>query len=297
MGSKKIGFATSAKYRDLTVGDILTVAELRKRGYEVEPLVWSEEPPHRVTCDVVVLRSVWDYHLDPERFLNWVTTVAQRAIIFNHPDTVRWNSYKRYIFDLQQAGIPVPSTTLVEAGGNVDLAKSLLQLRSPKAVIKPAISASAYETYLVDLDNASTMQARISELLLSRAMLIQEFVPEISTRGEWSLMFLGGAYSHAVRKIPQSGDFRVQSEHGGIHLPENPPVAVLELAERTVNHFAADSLYARVDLVEASSRPLIMEVELIDPELFLATASNAASRLADTLLRMFETKKERVSAP
>ncbi len=286
MAPKKIGFATSAKYRNLTPGDLLAVTELRRRGHRVEPLVWSEEPADNVTCDVVVLRSVWDYHLHAERFLTWATAVGQRAIVFNHPDTIRWNADKRYIFDLLHAGLPVPNTIRLEAGGDVDLAKTLLQMKGGRAVIKPAISASAYETHLLDLDNAPRMQTRITELLRSRAMLIQEFVPEIATRGEWSLMFFGGAYSHAVRKIPHSGDFRVQSEHGGIHMSENPTATVLEVAKRAVSQFAPDTLFARIDLVEASSGTLIMEVELIDPELFLATASHAASRLVDAMLRM-----------
>lgn len=285
MALRKIGFATSTKYRDLTSGDLLAVAELRRRGYEVEPLVWSERPANSVTCDVVVLRSVWDYHLDAERFLQWVTSVSQSAIIFNHPDIVRWNSDKRYIFDLDQAGLPVPRTTMLEAGSEVDLVHALLKLDGNRAVIKPAISASAHETHLIDLDNAFIMQERMTRLLRTRAMLIQEFVPEISTRGEWSLMFFGGAYSHAVRKTPQSGDFRVQSEHGGIHSSENPQAVVLEVAKRAVSQFAADTLFARIDLVEADSQPLVMEVELIDPELFLATASHATARFVDALVQ------------
>ena len=288
MAPKKIGFATSAKYRDLTAGDLLAAAELRLRGYSVEPLVWSEASPDSVICDAVVLRSVWDYHLDAERFLDWVTAVGRRAILFNHPDTVRWNADKRYIFDLQQAALPVPHTILVEVGANLDLPESLRRLQCDKAVIKPAISASAYETYLVNMDDAADMQTQIASLLRSRSILIQDFVPEIETRGEWSLMFFGGEYSHAVRKVPQSGDFRVQSEHGGIHTAEHPPAKVLEVAQRTTDQFAADTLYARIDLVEAASQPLIMEVELIDPELYLATSPNAAARFADALCRRCE---------
>jgi glutathione synthase/RimK-type ligase-like ATP-grasp enzyme len=285
MASKAFGLATSANYRDLTAGDLLVAAELQQRGYRVEPLVWSEASPENVTCDAVVLRSVWDYHLDAERFLDWVTSVGQQTVIFNNPDMVRWNADKRYLFDLQSAGLPVPNTMLLEVGSNVDLVDSLIQMHSSKAVIKPAISASAYETYLVDVDNASARQTRITELLRSRSILIQEFVPEIKTRGEWSLMFFGDQYSHAVRKVPQSDDFRVQGEFGGTYTAEDPPAAVLELGQQAVAQFAADALYSRIDLVEASYRPLIMELELIDPELFVATAPDAAVQFVDKLLQ------------
>src|SRR3954464_877576 len=250
MACKVFGFATSANYGDLTAGDLLVAAELQQRGYNVEPLVWSEAPPESVTCDAVVLRSVWDYHLDAERFLDWVTSVGQQTVIFNNPENVRWNADKRYLFDLQSAGLPIPNTMLLEVGSNVDLVDSLIQMHSSKAVIKPAISASAYETYLVDVDNASARQTRITELLRSRSILIQEFVPEIKTRGEWSLMFFAGTYSHAVRKVPESDDFRVQSEFGGTYTAEDPPAAVLELGQHAVAQFAADALYSRIDLVE-----------------------------------------------
>src|SRR3954468_1414672 len=158
MASKEFGFATSATYRALTAGDRLVAAELQQRGYTVEPLVWSETPPDSVTCDSVGLRSVWDYHLDAERFLDWGDSVGQQTLIFNNPDIVRWNADKRYLFDLQSAGLPVPNTMFLEVGSNVDLVDSLIQMHSSKAVIKPAISASAYETYLVDVDNASARQ-------------------------------------------------------------------------------------------------------------------------------------------
>jgi glutathione synthase/RimK-type ligase-like ATP-grasp enzyme len=286
MACKVFGFATSANYGDLTAGDLLVAAELQQRGYNVEPLVWSEAPPESVTCDAVVLRSVWDYHLDAERFLDWVTSVGQQTVIFNNPENVRWNADKRYLFDLQSAGLPIPNTMLIEVGSEVDVVDALLQRHSSKAVIKPAISASAYETHLVDMDNASAKQTKITELLRSRSILIQDFVPEIKTRGEWSLMFFGGQYSHAVRKVPELDDFRVQSEFGGSYTAENPPGPVLELGQQAIARFAADALYARIDLVEASYRPLIMELELIDPELFFATAPNSAVQFAEKLLKM-----------
>jgi glutathione synthase/RimK-type ligase-like ATP-grasp enzyme len=286
MSARRIGFATSAKYRELAPSDLLTAAHLRLRGFEVEPLVWTEVAPAEVICDIVVIRSVWDYHLHPERFLDWVSAIAERTVVFNHPNTVRWNSDKRYIFDLQQAALTVPSTVLLDRGNKIDLPAALREHGWSKAVLKPTISASAFETYLIDDGNATTLQPRINELLQSRAVLIQEFVPEIATAGEWSLMFFGGEYSHAVRKLPRSGDFRVQAEHGGNHQPAEPGAAVCAIARRVVDQFAASTLYARIDIVESKLQPVIMEVELIDPELFISSAPQSAERFADALQRI-----------
>lgn len=282
-----IGFATSANYRQLTGGDLLAAEQLRKRGCDVVPLVWTEVDPGSVRHDAIVLRSVWDYHLEVDRFLAWVAAVAERTTVFNDVKTIRWNSDKRYLFDLQSAGLPVPGMLLLERGCTISL-DALLRPRFSKAVVKPTVSASAFETHVVNLQNAQALEPRINALLRTRAMLVQDFVAEIETAGEWSLMFFGGEYCHAVRKIPQAGDFRVQAEFGGTHLCEEPGPSVRRLAQRVVDQFAANTLYTRVDVVEAEHQPLIMEVELIDPELFFPASPAAASRFADVILRMLQ---------
>lgn len=282
-----IGFATSAKYRYLTPGDLLAVEQLRQRGYDVQAVVWSEVSPNNVACEAVVIRSVWDYHLDVERFLKWVSDLSQLTIVLNDAMTVHCNSDKGYLLDLHKADLPVPGMVRLKRGHTVDLGQVLRSRQFSRAVIKPTVSASAYETYLIDTNNAEQIEPRINQLLESRDMLVQEFVPEIETSGEWSLIFFGEEYSHAVRKIPQAGDFRVQAEHGGRHLREEPPAAVRNIAQRVIDQFA-HTLYARVDIVEAVFQPLIMEVELIDPELFLTAQPSAAADFADVLLRMMK---------
>ncbi|MGZ4788420.1 MAG: ATP-grasp domain-containing protein [Terriglobales bacterium] len=273
MSAQRIGFATSAKYRELAPSERLATEVLRERGCEVEPVVWTETEPSRVDCDVVVIRSVWDYHLDVERFLGWVDRVRERAVVLNAPETIRWNSDKRYLFDLQRTGLPVPKMVVIQRVSEVDVSRILKSHGFNEAVIKPAVSASAFETYRVNQGTAEAVQKRVRELLRSRTLLMQEFVPEISTQGEWSLMFFRGAYSHAVRKLPKPGDFRVQAEHGGGHVPDVPGETVRRVAHKVVGKFAAETLYARIDIVEGKASPLIMELELIDPELFLTSES------------------------
>jgi glutathione synthase/RimK-type ligase-like ATP-grasp enzyme len=282
--ARRIGFATCAKYPDLAPSDRLTADLLRHLGRQVVPLVWTETSARDLDCDVIVIRSVWDYHLHVDRFLGWIDTVAQHTLVLNSPQVIRWNADKRYLFDIQNAGLPVPRMSLLEHGSKVDLPALLRSRHFRQAVIKPTVSASAFETHLVDDTSAPSLQPRIDELLLSRSLLIQEFVQEIEASGEWSLMFFGGEYSHAVRKLPRSGDFRVQAEHGGRHEHAAPPSQVLSLAQQVVAKFAAGTLYARIDIVEGNSGPQLMEVELIDPELFLIkeTAATFVKALLQT---------------
>lgn len=283
MARRRIGFATCEQYRELASGDWLAAELLEKRGCEVVPLVWTETSPTRVECDVVIIRSVWDYHLDVERFLGWVDEVAEGALVLNSPPTIRWNSDKRYLLEMHAAGVPIPRTVVFERGERLSLREKLDTYGSQSAVMKPVVSASAYKTYLVDRENVDATEGAVNEVLRSRSLLMQDFVPEIMSEGEWSLMFFGGKYSHAVRKLPQAGDFRVQAEHGGRHVMDSPSEEVIAVAEKVVSKFAADTLYARVDLVEAKAGPLIMELELIDPELFLdiETAERFAAALRE----------------
>ena len=274
--ARPIGFATCAQYRDLAPSDRLAADLLHRQGWEVVPLVWTETPPHSLNCAAVVIRSVWDYHLHSDRFLRWVQSIAEHALVLNSPQTISWNADKRYLFHMLQAGLPVPPMTLLDRGSEVNLINLLRSQRFHQAVIKPTVSASGFETHLVTDATAPDFQPRVNELLRSRALLIQEFVPEIESEGEWSLMFFGASYSHTVRKLPRSGDFRVQAEHGGRHEIAHPPAAVKAVATQVIERFAADTLYARIDIVEGNSSPLIMELELIDPELFLTSETAQA---------------------
>jgi len=282
----RIGFATSARYRDLAPSDIVVAKLLRQRGRQVEPIVWTETAPSEIKCDIVVIRSVWDYHLNAARFLAWVAAVADRAQVFNSPEIIRWNSDKRYLFDLEAAGLAVPRMEVLEQQSTVDVSRALHKHEFGKAVIKPVVSASAFETYVADAENALNLQPRINQVLQSRTMLMQEFVSEILTEGEWSLMYFGGEYSHAVRKLAKAGDFRVQSDFGGSHRLETPGMSVRKVAQQVVDRFGAETLYARIDIVEATRSPLIMEVELIDPELFLTVEPSGAERFANALDRI-----------
>lgn len=302
-----VGLATSTQYRNLTADDLVLARALERRGAKVVSVVWTEVAPESLTCDLLIIRSVWDYHLQPESFSRWLEAAATRMKVVNVPELVRWNMDKHYLKDIEAAGFAIPKTFIFEQGAQADLSEVMTSAGIPAAVIKPAISASAFETYRIDAAQAGDFNSRFNSLLEERAMIVQEFVPEITSGGEWSLVFIGKIligksfvesasaanpsaesaggpeFTHAVNKLPRSGDFRVQEEHGGLHRLANPPAEALQMAQAILSRFAPQAAYCRADMVMRPQGPVLMELELIEPLLHFELAPQAAEKLAEIL--------------
>lgn len=283
---KTIGFATCSQYRDLTSDDQILAAELEKRGMEVAPVLWTETEPEAVSCDLLVVRSVWDYHLRSERFMQWIDGVAATTPVINPPEMIRWNMDKRYLSQIEAAGFTVPRTVFLDQGVDVDLSKVMRHGGFSQAVVKPAISASAYETRRIQEPTASDSEWLIG-LLKNRPMMVQEFIPEIQSDGEWSLIFAGMEFTHAAHKAPKPGDFRVQEEHGGMHKAASPPKSALVMAAEILRRFAPEAVYCRVDIVMRKDQPTLMELELIEPLLHFELAPPAAEIMAEKLAKAY----------
>lgn len=279
---RTIGFLTSAQYCNLTSDDRILAAALERRGALVAPVVWTETAPESLSCDLLLVRSVWDYHLHPLDFIRWIEDVSVRMTVLNPPEMIRWSMDKRYLQEIEAAGFPVPRTLFVAQGADVEL-ESVMRLGGLKqAVVKPVISASAHETRRI-ADPGPADDEWLNGLLKSRPMMVQEFIPEIQSGGEWSLIFAGMEFTHAAHKLPKAGDFRVQEEHGGLHRRGMPPAPALQMAKDMLRQFAPEVVYCRVDLVMREERAILMELELIEPLLHFELAPEAAEILAEKL--------------
>jgi glutathione synthase/RimK-type ligase-like ATP-grasp enzyme len=181
---------------------------LQSRGVAVEARAWNDPAASFGGFGVVLLRSNWDYHLDPDAFLAWLDRLdAAGLTVWNQPALVRWNLSKRYLLDLAAAGVPVVPTALLD--GNPDALAALLVERGwTTAVVKPAVSASAHGAVLVPLADAPRVAAAIASGEIRSPVLVQPFVEEIRTRGEWSLVFIDGRFTHGIVKHPAPHDFR-----------------------------------------------------------------------------------------
>lgn len=282
-----IHFATSFEYPGLTADDRPVLDALSRRGVPWSVLRWrSDEDNARVQAgDLVVVRSCWDYHRHAGAFLAWLDQVAERgARIANGHARLRHTLHKRYLLELEAAGLArIAPTRLVEQGSDTDLDALVDQLGTADLVVKPAVSLSAHGTWRVAPRARAEARASFAEQLRQQDLLVQRYLPQIEAQGEVSLVFLGGLYSHAVRKTPRPGDFRVQADHGGTHVACLPEKALIDEAARLLEGFAADTVYARVDAVAVDDQLVLMELEVIDPVLFLATDAGALARFTDAL--------------
>lgn len=288
----RLAFATYAARPEGEPDDRHLVEALERAGAVVESRVWDDPAADWVAYDAIVLRSTWDYFLHPARFAAWLDARdAEGTRVLNPTSVVRWNMDKRYLRELADAGVAVVPTHFADPGDPPDLAAVMDACGWEEVVVKPAISGGAHETWRTSRARAADDQVRVEALADHSAVLVQPFLREIEAEGEWSLLFFGGAYSHAARKRPRAGDFRVQQQFGGAYSAGVAPAGareaaarVLEAARELVGTDGAPLPYARVDGCMVDGAFLLMELEVIEPALFFTQDPPAADRCAGALL-------------
>jgi glutathione synthase/RimK-type ligase-like ATP-grasp enzyme len=282
-------FATCHHRPLIAPDDEPLAAALEARGLSVTPIPWTEiDPDALLDAGPLVLRSTWDYHRVPTLFRAWLQSLEDSGrTVWNDAGIARGNIDKIYLRQFESSGIAIPATRWLDHIDNDAIEQALADAGWDRAVFKPRIAATAYGTFLVsrgvELPDEDLAPAR------SSGALLQEFVPEIEERGEISLVYCDGAFSHAVSKHAKAGDFRVQQDFGGSVEPLVPSPALLAFANRVMTQVNGDTLYARVDVVESSRGPLLMELELIEPELYFLYVPAAALTFARAIVRRLES--------
>lgn len=253
---------------------------LRRRGVEVTTAAWTDQRVDWDRFDLVLLSSTWDYHTQVDRFVRWLRDVAAVTRLCNGLETVRWNLDKRYLRELERAGVATIPTIWTEPGGEDEIERTVAELGWGDVVLKPVVDLGAERLARVE----TAMVGRILRSLDEPGMA-QPFMPSLETAGEISVVLVAGRPLHAVRKRPARGDFRVQTQYGGSHEPLQAPAEALELAAAALAVAPGEPLYARVDLVADERGGLrVIELELIEPRLYLDTAPRSAELLALALL-------------
>lgn len=264
-----VALATSAELPELDPDSKLLMPCLAALGVDARPEVWTDPGVDWEGYDAVVVRSVWDYFERVEEFLAWVSRVGPRARRFvNPPDVVAWNAHKTYLRDLAERGVPVVETAWVGAGETATVPFD-------HAVVKPAVSGGS-----IGLRRASGGES----LVAGEDLMVQPLLASIADEGELSLLYAGGELSHMVRKVPAAGDIRSQPEFGSAVTAEPPTGEMLDVAGAVLAAVGRELPYARVDLVRAADGTLrLIELEVIEPRLFLRMAPEATARYADAI--------------
>lgn len=278
---RRLALATSTDYPSIQPDDAGLATALERLGIQPIVCVWNDPDVDWSSFEAVLIRTIWDYFKHHAAFLRWLDRLDQLGIpTINDSRLLRWNSDKRYLLELVQHGVGIIPTRLA---GAHELRDVLATMAGQQVVVKPTVSGSAWHTLRGCAGDAAFAHA-VAQLPPEHDYLVQPFVPEIITDGEWSLLYFAGEFSHAVIKRPASGDYRVQGEYGGSTEPVVPSAATLADAGRALAAVAAighgDHAYVRVDGVICAGQFLIMELELIEPFLHLAERPPAAERLA-----------------
>jgi hypothetical protein len=283
----RLAFATCLHLGKLTLDDQLAADLLQYQNIIVDAASWDDPEVQWQNYDAVILRSTWNYHRKLPQFLRWLEILDNANVaVWNRTDVVRANVSKKYLIDFENAGIPIVPTVLLPANEEAEL-KSVLQNQNwNRVIIKPEVSASAYLTVSASLSTVSDDQQQLDKILKNSGALIQEFRKEIVESGEWSLIFFNREFSHAVLKLPRSGDFRVQEELGGIIRADIPTDSLINQAEKVLNQVNGPLLYARVDGILSKDVFLLMELELIEPSLFMKFSAGAPERFASSVIKL-----------
>lgn len=261
------------------------LAALGARGLAASAVAWDRPGLDPAAFDACLLRSTWNYHLHPERFLRWIERAGRRSRLWNPADVVAWNAHKRYLLELAARDVAVVPTRLVARGAapRLERAQELRRWRAlgwSAVVVKPAVSGSSWRTRRFEAHELAAAQVFLAELAAERDALLQPCLPAFEESGERCVVWIDGAVTHVVQKRPR---FAGQSQRAR-QVPLEPQDAAF--CRTLLAPFAERILYARVDFVrDADGRPRLAELELIEPSLFLREHPSALERLADALER------------
>jgi hypothetical protein len=238
--------------------------------------------------DLVVIRSTWDYQHHAEQFLGVLETIERAGVrLENGSEVARWNMPKTYLRELAARGIETVPTFWRDALAPGELVPLFEELRSDEGVIKPVMSANAQGAWRLNRETVRSQAAEIEAYFANRPLMMQPFERGIVEEGEFSMMYFNGIYSHSILKVPKRGDFRVQEEHGSEIRLVTPEPALLAAGNAAVAAAGRKLLYARADFVRNDDVFRLMELELVEPAIYLRTDPGAPDRFADAVASLF----------
>ena len=265
--------------------DYLFDQPLKEAGWQSETISWRAD----VNWDdynLVMIRSPWDYQLAADEFISVLEKIeASKAHLDNSLEIVRWNINKKYLRELEDKGVLIIPTLWRGKIDSSELEKFFSELDSEEIVIKPCISAGAFDTYRLTKDKALSLSEELVEKFQNRDAMIQPFVEEIVSEGEFSIFYFDDQYSHTILKTPKENDFRVQEEWGGRLKKVEPEELLKEAAEIVLKALDCSLLYTRLDFVRTKAGFALIEAELIEPSLYFNLDPESPQRFVDAVER------------
>jgi glutathione synthase/RimK-type ligase-like ATP-grasp enzyme len=259
------------------VDEDIVVKELESQGHTVTTLSWRADVDWSA-FDCAIIRTTWDYMECPEEFFLKLEMISRKTKLMNSLSTVKWNIHKGYLKTFQEKGVTIVPTFFFKDTKALILPEDW---NYERVVVKPSISAGSFKTFVYEIKDINS--GRYREALHPGDWMCQPFLPQIKD-GETSLIYFNKVFSHALLKVPKTGEFRVQEEFGGDIIPLVPSVELLDLGDKIISLVQEDLLYARVDLIPFNGHYALMEIELIEPALYFRTNKNASTNFIKALL-------------
>jgi glutathione synthase/RimK-type ligase-like ATP-grasp enzyme len=264
--------------------DELAIEPLTSLGWHVETVSWRETGVDWGRFDLVVIRTTWDYQKYPDEFIATLERIDTATRLENSLDVVRWNLDKRYLRELDSQGVRIVPTIWDGVYDKSSFDQWLAELETDEVIIKPTVSATAQNTFRL-----THFDEELTAIFEQRPFIVQPFLRTVIDEGEYSLFFFKSELSHTILKSPKLGDFRVQEEHGGLITETQPSEKLLDAAQRVIRAIDQGLLYARVDLVrDHDDEFALMELELIEPALYLRMNADAPQRFAVAIDALFK---------
>jgi glutathione synthase/RimK-type ligase-like ATP-grasp enzyme len=284
---RRCAFLTLADPTGFVIDDELARGPLAELGWRVDALPWDRPGIRWQDYEIVVIRSTWDYYYRPEQFVAVLAGIeASGTPLENRLALVRWNLQKSYLRELELRGVPIAPTLWRDRLQRGELAALFAAAGGEEAVIKPVVGAGAVGAWRLERRNLQRVAGNVEDYYQDRPLMLQPFASAVLTEGEYSLFWFNGTYSHAIVKVPQAGDFRVQEEHGGDIRAVTPEASLRAAGERALAEIGEVPLYARGDFVRTNdgSGWWLMELELIEPALYLRMDPQAPQRFAAAIV-------------
>ncbi len=294
----KIALLTCSEMPDMLPYDMEVIKLLKQKNIESKVLIWDELTDTDIRnleiYDIVLVRTIWDYYKKVPKFINFMELLkASNVKLLNPIDIINWNMDKKYLQELQNEGFSI-IPTIFNYGQTGSFEEALLKGWN-RMILKPMISAGSYHTFVLNSADKISFDELISKHYKNRPFMLQEFIPEIS-EGEISTITLTNPspnndeeFSYSVTKIPKTGDYRVQVDYGGMYSIGNVDPQIKKISEQITARFEGKLLYQRLDGLWRDGKFLIMEIELIEPDLYLNYSKEALNCWVDNIVSVVNT--------
>ena len=280
--AKRCAYLTMDSTDGWTIDADLGFAPMEELGWQVEAIPWRSAARDWNDYDAVYIGVPWDYPEDPAHFISLLESIDRSpALLVNDLALVRWGIEKTYLRDLESRGAEIVPSMWYEDMQPELLADAFAGFACEQIIVKPVISTNATHTYLLDRQSAEELGSELRERFSERPFVVQPFIENILVEGEFSLFYFNCQFSHAIQKIPKPADFRVQEEYGADISPIDPEPGLLAAGDKVMQLVEPMPVYARADFVRGpNGRFLVMELELIEPSMYLRMNAEAPGRFA-----------------